>query len=147
MKRNGSEVISLLENYSGSMCVHVRMTDFIERSTNTDLNTTVKAANTLAKKKNISHFLVFGDDRNYMVKLSQTIVKDGGWRNDAVAISTYEESMDLYLASEMCSCFLISTVISTFGWWLAFFVRDQNSVYYLNHTQPHMEVVPKEFVL
>ncbi|VDK75960.1 unnamed protein product [Cylicostephanus goldi] len=147
MKQNGSKIIHSLKNYKDSLCVHVRMTDFISRNTYTDMNITAKAANTLAKKMNISNFLIFGDDNDFMVRLSQAIVKDGGWRNDAVAISSYDETMDLYLASQMCSSFLISAILSTFGWWLAFFVRDQNAVYYINYTRPNSETVPREFLL
>ncbi|VDO40690.1 unnamed protein product [Haemonchus placei] len=49
---------------------------------------------------------------------------------EAAMISNYSEYMDLYLSSQLCRSFLISAPTSTFGWWLAFFISDQNAVYY-----------------
>ncbi|CAJ0605441.1 unnamed protein product [Cylicocyclus nassatus] len=108
------------------------MTDFVALKRSTDMKSTVKAANQLAMRKNISHFMIFGDDQKFMNKLSEAIIKEGGWKSDAVAISKYDESMDLYLASMICSSFLITAARSTFAFWLAFFVQNQNAVYYLN---------------
>ncbi|VDL77958.1 unnamed protein product [Nippostrongylus brasiliensis] len=52
---------------------------------------------------------------------------------DAVAkISDNTEFEDFYVASEICSAFLMSSALSTFGWWLAFFTRNQSTVYYAN---------------
>ncbi|CAJ0608154.1 unnamed protein product [Cylicocyclus nassatus] len=141
---DGSRTLLNLTNYTSSMCIHVRLGDFIERKLATDMNVTVKAANAIARKKNLSHFMIFGDDQQFMKKMSKNIMKEGRWRNGAVAISNYTESTDLYLASQICSSFLIAAVTSTFGWWLAFFAQDQNAVYYLNDTRPHADKVPSK---
>ncbi|CAJ0606318.1 unnamed protein product [Cylicocyclus nassatus] len=133
VRKNGIEELRLLKNHTESMCVHVRMTDFIQWERASDMNSTVKAARSIAKKMNISHFMIFGDDKEFMANMSQAIVS-GEWRDDAVIVSHYEESIDLFLASQICSSFLISAPTSTFGWWLAFFVSNQNAVYYLNGT-------------
>ncbi|CAJ0608141.1 unnamed protein product [Cylicocyclus nassatus] len=120
------------------------MGDFIERRICTDMNVTVNAANTIARRMNISHFMIFGDDQRFMTNMSHSIVMNGGWPNETVAISTYEESLDLFLASQICSSFLITAATSTFGWWLAFFVQNQNAVYYLNDTRRHADKVPSK---
>ncbi|CAJ0591775.1 unnamed protein product [Cylicocyclus nassatus] len=140
-EKNGSDILLLLQNYSDSMCVHTRMTDFVIRNASTKMNETVKAANSIAKKKNLSHFLIFGDDMNFMVKLSKTLAKDSGWRKNAKAIC-YGEYMDLYIASQLCASFLVSAPRSTFGWWLAFFVQDQKAVYYLDDTRRSVLKMP-----
>ncbi|CAJ0605780.1 unnamed protein product [Cylicocyclus nassatus] len=136
MKSNGSIITRSLQSHSDSMCLHVRTTDFINFHWATDVNKTVKAVNALAKKKNMSSFILFGDDQQVMINMSQVIIRDGGWKNDAVIVSDYQEAMDLYLSSQMCRSFLISATMSTFGWWLAFFAKDQSAVYYLNVTLP-----------
>ncbi|VDM72106.1 unnamed protein product [Strongylus vulgaris] len=52
VEQNGSEVIRALESeHSDSMCIHVRMTDFIIRNISTDFMSTVIAANRIARKK------------------------------------------------------------------------------------------------
>ncbi|CAJ0605666.1 unnamed protein product [Cylicocyclus nassatus] len=145
MKHNGSMTTSFLRSHSDSMCIHVRMTDFIRLKWQTDMNITVKAAIPLAKRKNITRFLIFGDDQQFMTNMSQAIIKDGRFENDAVIVSNYHESMDLYLSSQMCRSFLISAAVSTFGWWLAFFAKDQSAVCYLNVTRPNALVRRRDF--
>ncbi|XGW05981.1 hypothetical protein V3C99_016380 [Haemonchus contortus] len=112
------------------MCIHIRRTDFIERNVATDVNLTVTAANTIAKQTNASQILLFGDDQIFMKDLANKIIKRGKWKKDAAMISNYNEYVDLYLSSQLCRSFLISAPTSTFGWWLAFFISDQNAVYY-----------------
>ncbi|CAJ0604895.1 unnamed protein product [Cylicocyclus nassatus] len=136
MKSNGSVITHSLQRHSDSMCIHIRTTDFISHKWHTDVIKTVKAVNALAKKKNMSHFLLFGDDQQVMINMSQLIIRDGGWKNDAVIVSNYQEAMDLYLSSQICRSFLISAPVSTFGWWLAFFAKDQSAVYYFKDTRP-----------
>ncbi|CAJ0608156.1 unnamed protein product [Cylicocyclus nassatus] len=127
--------------FASSCCTYY---DPLRKHICTSLNTTVKAANTIARKMNISHFIVFGDDHKFMTSLSKAIVNDGGWKKDAVAVSKYKEYLDLFLASQLCSSFLITAVTSTFGWWLAFFVPNQNAIYYLNDTRRHADKRPNK---
>ncbi|KAE9412212.1 hypothetical protein Angca_001784, partial [Angiostrongylus cantonensis] len=42
------------------------------------------------------------------------------------------EEVDFYLASRVCGAFLITAPTTTFGWWLAFFIPDQDAVFYSN---------------
>ncbi|CAJ0588816.1 unnamed protein product, partial [Cylicocyclus nassatus] len=77
MKSNGSIITRSLQSHSDSMCIHVRTTDFIRLHWETDVNKTVKAVNALAKKMNMSNFLLFGDDQQVMINMSQVIIKDG----------------------------------------------------------------------
>ncbi|KAK6754699.1 hypothetical protein RB195_013594 [Necator americanus] len=145
MRRNGSEVVNVLKRtHSHLMCIHIRRTDFIERKISTDLSETVNAANNIAKQMNISQFMIFGDDQQFMRNMSFAIVRDGKWADNAVLISKYEESMDLYIASQMCKSFLITAVTSTFGWWLAFFIPNQSAVFYMPDRRPHADKVPSK---
>ncbi|CAJ0607874.1 unnamed protein product [Cylicocyclus nassatus] len=78
-------------------------------------------------------------DMNITVEAANKIAK-----KMAVAISKYKDYLDLFLASQLCSSFLITAATSTFGWWLAFFVQNQNAVYYLNDTRRHADKVPSK---
>ncbi|RCN43414.1 hypothetical protein ANCCAN_10605 [Ancylostoma caninum] len=145
MQRNGSEVIDpLMMDYSNSLCIHIRRTDFIERNISTDMMTAVRAANSIARKKNISRFVIFGDDKDFMRDMSQEIVEEGHWKANAALVSEFDEYTDLYAASRMCKAFLITAVTSSFGWWLAFFIPDQNNVYYLPDTRNHADKIPSK---
>ncbi|KAL6733292.1 hypothetical protein Aduo_003949 [Ancylostoma duodenale] len=147
MQRNGSEVIDpLMMDHSNSLCIHIRRTDFIERNISTNMTETVRAANTIARKGNISRFLIFGDDKEFMRNMSHEIVADGHWKANfqAAYVSEFDEYTDLYAASRMCKAFLITAVTSSFGWWLAFFIPDQNAVYYLPDTRKHADKTPSK---
>ncbi|KIH52285.1 hypothetical protein ANCDUO_17614 [Ancylostoma duodenale] len=94
--------------------------------------------------KNISRFLIFGDDKEFMRNMSHEIVADGHWKANAAYVSEFDEYTDLYAASRMCEAFLITAVTSSFGWWLAFFIPDQNAVYYLPDTRKHADKTPSK---
>ncbi|EPB77609.1 hypothetical protein ANCCEY_03281 [Ancylostoma ceylanicum] len=108
----------------------------------TDMNSTVEAANDIARLKGLSRFLIFGDDKNFMNEMSLSIVNRGNWSEDAVLISKFDEYMDLYVSSQLCRSFLISAVTSTFGWWLAFFAYGQNAIYYMPDERIQVDKVP-----
>ncbi|EYC08327.1 hypothetical protein Y032_0066g3702 [Ancylostoma ceylanicum] len=145
IRRNGSELVDpLMIHHSNSMCIHIRRTDFIERNISTDMMITVRAANDIARKKNISHFMIFGDDKDFMRNMSRVIVEEGHWQANAALISKFDDSMDLYAASRLCRAFLITAVTSSFGWWLAFFIPDQTAVYYLPDTRQHGDKKPSK---
>ncbi|RCN43415.1 hypothetical protein ANCCAN_10606 [Ancylostoma caninum] len=120
------------------------MTDFVLENISTDMTTTVRAANDIARKKNISQFIIFGDDEKFMRAMAREIVEEGHWKANAALISEFNESIDLYVASRMCKAFLIAAVTSSFGWWLAFFIPDQTAVYYLPDTRKHGDKVPSK---
>ncbi|RCN43413.1 hypothetical protein ANCCAN_10604 [Ancylostoma caninum] len=145
MQRNGSEVIDpLMMDHSNSLCIHIRRTDFIERNISTDMMEAVRAANRIARKRDISRFMIFGDDKEFMRNMSQRIVEEGHWKANAALVSEFDEYMDLYAASRMCKAFLITAVTSSFGWWLAFFIPDQNAVYYFSDTRKHGDKTPSK---
>ncbi|CAJ0602893.1 unnamed protein product [Cylicocyclus nassatus] len=50
---------------------------------------------------------------------------------EAVFISNFTVPVDMYASSQLCTSFLITAPVSTFGWWLAFFSKNQNNVFYL----------------
>ncbi|XGW05977.1 hypothetical protein V3C99_016377 [Haemonchus contortus] len=131
IRNEGDSIINSLEIKRNSwMCIHIRRTDFNERKISTDVNLTVNAANTIAKKTKAFRFLLFGDDYTFMKDLANEIIERGNWQEDAAVISNHSDYMDLYLSSQLCRSFLISAPTSTFGWLLAFFIPDQNAVYY-----------------
>ncbi|KAK6754720.1 hypothetical protein RB195_013605 [Necator americanus] len=143
MERNGSKIVDVLKKkYSNLMCVHIRRTDFVGMKVATDMMTTVNAAFSIARRRNLSQFMIFGDDQKFMLELSKMIADQGNWNENAVLISNFTEAMDIYVASRMCNSFLITAVTSTFGWWLAFFIPNQDAVFYLPDKRPQNDKVP-----
>ncbi|VDO89580.1 unnamed protein product [Heligmosomoides polygyrus] len=92
--------------------------------------------------------LIFGDDLDFMKSFRQEIRKlrkQVLFLFQNVYVSTFPEIIDFYLSSQLCDAFLITAAPSTFGWWLAFFARNQTAVYYLqdrrpSSTIPHLQV-------
>ncbi|KAK6059157.1 hypothetical protein COOONC_03216 [Cooperia oncophora] len=117
---------------NSALCIHVRRTDFVQLNVSTNINETLRATNKIATRFNISRFAVFGDDQIFMHTLARKIELEGHWKENSTLVSKFDEAMDLYLASRLCRSFLITSVTSTFGWWLAFFIPDQNAVFYVS---------------
>ncbi|KHJ90658.1 hypothetical protein OESDEN_09495 [Oesophagostomum dentatum] len=90
------------------------------------------ASDIVAPTQNISQFMIFGDDKDFMQNMSTLLIEKEESSDYKIFVSDFSEELDLYLSSQLCSSFLMSAANSTFGWWLAFFARDQNNVYYLN---------------
>ncbi|CAJ0603136.1 unnamed protein product [Cylicocyclus nassatus] len=78
--------------------------------------------------KGLHHIILFGDDQDFMDSLARILMANNSSRT--VHISTYTEMSDFYISSRLCKSFLLSAPTSTMGWWLAFFTKNQNSVYY-----------------
>ncbi|KIH61604.1 hypothetical protein ANCDUO_08120 [Ancylostoma duodenale] len=83
------------------------------------------------RRDGASQFMFFGDDQNFMGRLEEAIARTSTYRRDAMHISQFTDALDLYISSQICDSFLITAATSTFGWWLAFFARDQSNVYYV----------------
>ncbi|EYC28019.1 hypothetical protein Y032_0008g292 [Ancylostoma ceylanicum] len=128
-----------MSNASGTMCIHVRRTDFHRFGLQTEWNGTVDAARNIAVKKGLGNYLIFGDDKEFMSALARHLAQDtsAGTQKRAF-ISSFSETTDFYLSSRLCSALLLSAASSTFGWWLGFFARNQNGVYYYRSGR-HME--------
>ncbi|KAK6026413.1 hypothetical protein OSTOST_07642, partial [Ostertagia ostertagi] len=56
----------------------------------------------------------------------------------------FQQGVDLYVASRACGAMLITAPTSTFGWWLAFFTPNQNSVFYSNDKRRMADKVPQK---
>ncbi|EYC28009.1 hypothetical protein Y032_0008g286 [Ancylostoma ceylanicum] len=84
----------------------------------------------------LSKFLIFGDDKDFMKSLATQLVRSPSDQTQTVRISEFSEIADLYISYRLCSAFLMSAASSTFGWWLAFFSQDQNSVFYYKDKRP-----------
>ncbi|KAL6737498.1 hypothetical protein Aduo_011135 [Ancylostoma duodenale] len=144
-RREGDYIVDLLKiTHSNLVCIHIRKTDFDVRNISTDMMSSVEAANTIARKKGLSQFIIFGDDQEFMQNMSRTIVEVGNWEKDAVLVSKFEDYIDLYISSKLCDAFLITAVTSTFGWWLAFFAPGQDAIYYMPDTRIHGDKRPSE---
>ncbi|RCN30275.1 hypothetical protein ANCCAN_23955 [Ancylostoma caninum] len=137
-------VLDLYRTHSNLVCLHIRKTDFDVRNISTDMMSSVEAANTIARKKGLSQFIIFGDDQEFMQNMSRTIVEIGKWEKDAVLVSKFEDYIDLYISSKLCDAFLITAVTSTFGWWLAFFAPGQDAIYYMPDTRIHGDKRPSK---
>ncbi|WKX98744.1 hypothetical protein Q1695_013990 [Nippostrongylus brasiliensis] len=129
LQQRGERILEQLgSNITNAMCVHLRQGDYAFGS---PLNSTLtlSAMRLLASRHNLSRYFLFGDDQSYMKGLASelTNLKEG----KIAAYSVYDEFEDFYLASRLCDSFLIARSVSTFGWWLAFFVQNQNAVYYM----------------
>ncbi|KHJ96775.1 hypothetical protein OESDEN_03260 [Oesophagostomum dentatum] len=79
----------------------------------------------------LSKILFFGDDKDFMDTLAKMVV-NGSFINEkkSAYMSTFSEISEFYISSRLCKSFLLSASSSTFGWWLAFFARGQDAVYY-----------------
>ncbi|CAJ0603137.1 unnamed protein product [Cylicocyclus nassatus] len=115
-------------NVSDFLCIHIRTTDFLDYGVASDMNGTVSAAEFVAKAQMLRQFLLLGDDKDFMRNLARTIVLNDEKRT--VRISTFSEMSEFYISSQLCKSFLLSAPTSTMGWWLAFFTKDQQAVYY-----------------
>ncbi|KIH66290.1 hypothetical protein ANCDUO_03382 [Ancylostoma duodenale] len=95
---------------------------------------------------NSGQFLIFGDDENFKAALATKLGRAAGVQGKRAYISAYNEFEEMYISSQLCSSFLISNAMSTFGWWLAFFSKNQDSVYYTNDQRDSvlMEGVQRE---
>lgn len=120
------------ENFTNSMCVHNRQTDFADLKWAAGINDTFNATVRVAQQHNLTRYFLFGDDQAYLNQLASMLNEFDGSGEKVAEFSTSSLFEDFYLASRMCSAFLMSSAMSTSGWWMAFFTRDQHSVYYMN---------------
>ncbi|VDL74651.1 unnamed protein product [Nippostrongylus brasiliensis] len=114
-----------------AMCVHTRVNDFEAFGWLTSIESVFTASHLLAKKHNLSRYLIFGDSEHFMQRLAG-MLNDHHAGEDRAMVSRNGVFEDMYLASRLCKAFLISSSLSTFGWFLAFFTQDQEAVYYMN---------------
>ncbi|WKY12948.1 hypothetical protein Q1695_004062 [Nippostrongylus brasiliensis] len=129
---------------NSTLCIHIRRGDFVDMKVDTNVNETIRAVNDISGRMGTSRFMIFGDDQEFMRNLSHLIISSQNISEDAVLISNFSEAMDLYLSSRLCNSFLITAATSTFGWWLAFFIEDQNAVYYLLDNRTHDDKIPSK---
>ncbi|CAJ0602547.1 unnamed protein product [Cylicocyclus nassatus] len=102
-----------------SMCIHTRRSDFVQLKVSTDMENAVKAATSIAQQKE-----------------ANTVRK-------TVYVSNFSVPVDLYAASQLCTSFLITATTSTFGWWLAFFSKNQHNVFYMSDKRNLYDKVPR----
>ncbi|PIO62054.1 hypothetical protein TELCIR_16404, partial [Teladorsagia circumcincta] len=91
----------------------------------------------------LSDYLIFGDDVDFMRRMVESLGKTKREQVRAL-FSTNSEGIDLYVASRACGAMLITAPTSTFGWWLAFFTPNQNSVFYSNDKRRMADKVPQK---
>ncbi|CAJ0592512.1 unnamed protein product [Cylicocyclus nassatus] len=132
-----------LGSASDFMCVHIRRSDYLSYGLKSDLPSTLHATKDIAAKKNLTNYLVFGDDKKFMAELAYLLLSSSNSSQKIVRSSTFSEITDFYVAHRFCKAFYMRVPTSTFAWWLAFFSRDQDSVfYYQSHIVDHEDLKP-----
>ncbi|EYC14625.1 hypothetical protein Y032_0040g311 [Ancylostoma ceylanicum] len=126
--------------YVKTTCLHTRQGDFLANGRTISLNETVDAAHRIFQRHGSQRYLIFGDDPKFMRKLANKLDMADESRKKTSYISTYNEFEDMYVSSQICSSFLITNAMSTFGWWLAFFAPNQDAIYYMNDQRPQSEM-------
>ncbi|KAK6754726.1 hypothetical protein RB195_013608 [Necator americanus] len=87
LKRIGSKVVNVLnKTHSNLMCIHITRTDFVHEKVATDVITAINAAIKIARRKNLSQFMIFGDDQKFMKNLSKAIIDQGHWEENVKKI-------------------------------------------------------------
>ncbi|EYC14634.1 hypothetical protein Y032_0040g316 [Ancylostoma ceylanicum] len=119
-------------HFVNTTCVHTRQRDFVKYNRSTDMDETVEAALQVSQRHGSEQFLIFGDDEIFKSRLAYRLRSASGTKRKKAYLSKYDEFEEMYLSSQLCTSFLISNAMSTFGWWLAFFSPNQDSVYYTN---------------
>ncbi|WKY12946.1 hypothetical protein Q1695_004062 [Nippostrongylus brasiliensis] len=143
-KEGDYQIKTLEAPLNSMMCIHIRRGDFVNIKVETNVNETIRAVNNISEEMRTSRFMIFGDDQGFMRNLSHLIASSRNISENAVLISNFSDTMDLYLSSRLCNSFLITAVTSTFGWWLAFFIENQNAVYYLLDNRRQADKVPSK---
>ncbi|KAK6733679.1 hypothetical protein RB195_017436 [Necator americanus] len=126
VKQQGNEVLQRWNMKNRVMCVHIRRSDFVRLNLATNLNESVRKARNIARRQKLSQFLIFGDDVDFMRRMAERMLPD------KVFFSTFTEGIDFFLASKICGGMLMTTPMSTFGWWLSFFAPNQDAIFFNN---------------
>ncbi|VDM83666.1 unnamed protein product [Strongylus vulgaris] len=125
VKQAGDEVLQRWKiGHAGAMCAHIRRSDFITLRLATTLRDSVQKIQHIAALSNLTEYVIFGDDVDFMKSMQERM------HPKKVHYSIYSEGVDFHIASNVCQAMLITAPTSTFGWWLAFFSPNQNSIYY-----------------
>ncbi|PAV85494.1 hypothetical protein WR25_23493 isoform B [Diploscapter pachys] len=128
--RNGEKIINSwnVTNAAQFSCIHVRLTDHFSKS---DANFSQAGIKFLLEKEKYNDFIIFGDDQSYMKDLSTNVKRDPAFKDSKIIINTNKlPGEDFYISSKLCSSFLMTNPESTFGWFLAFFSKQNNHVYF-----------------
>ncbi|KHJ96180.1 hypothetical protein OESDEN_03863 [Oesophagostomum dentatum] len=126
------------------VCVHITRTNFTNGSIFADMMSAAKAAKDIAAENHISQFLIFGDDKEIKRDVAVLLRESNTSKENTAIASNNDEAVDLYVSSRICNSFLMATVTSTFGWWLAFFAPNQHHVFYLPDKRPVNDKVPSK---
>ncbi|WKX91463.1 hypothetical protein Q1695_009921 [Nippostrongylus brasiliensis] len=142
----GKEVLQRLAMSNGeAMCAHIRRTDFVDLNVASDFHSSVDDIVSIASQQNLSKFLIFGDDADFMRRMTDNIDSRLNTIGKTRALfSRHWEGIDFYLASQACGAILITAPTSTFGWWLAFFVQNQNAVFYSRDLRRMGDKIPQK---
>ncbi|WKY12949.1 hypothetical protein Q1695_004063 [Nippostrongylus brasiliensis] len=131
-KTEGERNIQIMNvSHNSALCIHIRRGDFVGFNVSSDFDRTVGAAYIIAKQMSIDRFVIFGDDREFMRNVGKAITKKGKWCEQAAYVSGFDNRADLYLSSQLCRSFLITAPTSSYGWWMAFFAQNQDSIFYI----------------
>ncbi|VDM53792.1 unnamed protein product [Angiostrongylus costaricensis] len=117
------------------MCAHIRRKDFRDLNVASDFNRSIHDIHEIASQQGLSNVLLFGEDLGLMKPLGELLIGLDKSGKREVQYSFNSEEIDFYLASRACGAFLITAPTSAFGWWLAFFIQNQDAVFYSNDSR------------
>lgn len=147
VQREGDQVLHRWNIHNATaMCVHIRRSDFVQLHVASDLHDSVGDVIRIAERQDFDKFIIFGDDTDFMRRMAEAIeMQRNGIRKSRARFSTNTEGVDFYIASRACGAMLITAPTSTFGWWLAFFIPNQEAVYYRGSDKRRMvDKVPQK---
>ncbi|PAV70472.1 hypothetical protein WR25_19390 isoform G [Diploscapter pachys] len=117
-------------------CMHIRRTDHPGKA---DFDFSVSGLKFLLEEEKARSIIIFGDDRQFMRKLSKIATYDARFKNAKIVVNDNDsQGEDWYISSKLCSSFLMTVPESTFGWFLAFFSKRNDHVYYDHDILPYL---------
>ncbi|CAI4232295.1 unnamed protein product [Auanema sp. JU1783] len=117
-----------LRSSDGILCAHIRMTDFVRINRTVPREVLLALTEYVLVKEKKKKILLFGDDRSFLHEMLHALTKKG--KIETGIVSDNESGVDLFLASEVCSSYLITHQSTTFGFWSAFLTKNWKSVYF-----------------
>ncbi|KAI6193835.1 ATP-dependent RNA helicase [Aphelenchoides besseyi] len=123
-------------DFGHKLCVHARRTDFLSPEVSfmeeSRLDFAIPAVDFVLRKLNYQYddisVVVFSDDPTFAYQIRP----DPELHNEIYVIDEQNPSDSMELGSRYCDSILLTASSSTFGWWMAYLMRDeaQRRVYY-----------------
>uniref|UniRef100_A0A1I7SA15 L-Fucosyltransferase n=1 Tax=Bursaphelenchus xylophilus TaxID=6326 RepID=A0A1I7SA15_BURXY len=143
-----TEIKRLIDDYdktvfkgdrSHKLCIHLR--DFEKgRFKKSNVTWTFEAAKFIIQHLKTQHnienisVVVFSDNKNYSQTIAEQLVNEGSI-SKAYAPTGMNRGTEMVLGQTKCQSMILTTIGSTFGWWMAYFMEEeaQKRVFYSEH--------------